>query len=227
MHDVSSTGEAFLRVERAAHALGFDTCAYGMRLPLPLSRPRTTIFSSYPTAWQARYQEANYLAIDPTVAHGRHTTVPLVWDDCVFADTRALWEEAQKAGLRVGWCQSCFGADGVGSMLTLARSGQPISASELESNERKMRTLVSVSHVIFSRMLGANASAVQAEKLTRRETEVLRWTADGLTSGDIAGILHLSVDTVNFHMKNAVRKLNAPNKTGAVVRAAMMGLLYA
>lgn len=32
----------------------------------------------------------------------------------------------------------------------------------------------------------------------------------------------LSVDTVNFHIKNAVRKLNATNKTGAVVRAAML-----
>jgi LuxR family transcriptional regulator len=35
----------------------------------------------------------------------------------------------------------------------------------------------------------------------------------------------ISVDTVNFHVKNAVMKLKTTNKTAAVVRAAMLGLL--
>lgn len=226
MNTLSCTREAFRRVERAAQALGFDLCAYGVRMPLPLSRPRTTILSNFPSAWQARYQEANYLEIDPTVAHGRRTTVPLVWSDSVFANTPEFWAEAQAAGLRAGWCQSCFGADGLGSMLTLARSAGPVSASELESQELRMRTLVSVTHMVFSRLLGAGSSATPPGKLSRRETEILRWAADGKTSVDIADILHLSVDTVNFHTKNAVRKLHAPNKTGAVVRAAMLGLLH-
>ncbi len=224
--EVSGAREVFKRVEQAARVLGFDMCGYGMRMPLPLSKPKTIIFSNFPPAWQARYHEANYVSIDPTVAHGRRTAVPLVWTDDVFAGTPALWEEARAAGLRVGWCQSCFGANGVGGMLSMARSSSPLSRIELESSELKMRSLVCVAHAALSRAICAEFPAAPTHKLTGREVEILKWAADGKTACDIASILLVSVDTVNFHIKNAVRKLNATNKTGAVVRAAMLGLLH-
>ena len=61
--------------------------------------------------------------------------------------------------------------------------------------------------------------------LTAREIEVLKWTADGKTSADISSLLDVSENTVNFHVKNAVTKLQTTNKTAATVRAAMLGLL--
>jgi len=61
--------------------------------------------------------------------------------------------------------------------------------------------------------------------LTAREVEVLKWTADGKTSGEVSEILCVSENTVNFHVKNAVAKLRTANKTAAVVKAAMLGLL--
>ncbi|MCM5679129.1 helix-turn-helix transcriptional regulator [Schlegelella sp. S2-27] len=62
-------------------------------------------------------------------------------------------------------------------------------------------------------------------KLSEREVEVLRWTADGKTSNDVADILGISERTVNFHINNAMIKLGASNKTAAAVRAAVLGLL--
>ncbi|MDB5849541.1 MAG: transcriptional activator of quorum sensing autoinducer synthesis transcription regulator protein, partial [Rhodoferax sp.] len=50
-------------------------------------------------------------------------------------------------------------------------------------------------------------------------------TADGKSSQDIADILILSKSTVDFHVKNAVVKLQVGNKTAAVVRAAVLGYL--
>ncbi len=63
------------------------------------------------------------------------------------------------------------------------------------------------------------------EKLTGREIEVLRWSASGKTSSEISEILVISVNTVNFHVKNAILKLKTANKTAAVARATMLGLL--
>ena len=63
-------------------------------------------------------------------------------------------------------------------------------------------------------------------KLTPREIEVLHWSAEGKTASEIAGILSLSQETVQTHIKNAVRKLQTTNKTAAAVRAVRMGLLY-
>jgi LuxR family transcriptional regulator len=61
--------------------------------------------------------------------------------------------------------------------------------------------------------------------LTLRELEVLRWTADGKTSGEVGQIMHISERTVNFHVNNALSKLGAVNKTAGVVKAAMLRLL--
>ena len=62
-------------------------------------------------------------------------------------------------------------------------------------------------------------------KLTKREVEILRWTADGKSAEEIAQILHLSVNTINYHIKKSIAKLDAPNKTAAAVKAAVLGLL--
>lgn len=62
-------------------------------------------------------------------------------------------------------------------------------------------------------------------ELTNREMEVLRWTALGKTSDEIARILGISINTVNFHLKNAISKLRTVNKTAAVYRATILGLL--
>ena len=54
---------------------------------------------------------------------------------------------------------------------------------------------------------------------------MLRWTADGKTTSEIADILNISERTANFHIANVITKLNAPNKTAAVIRAGMLGML--
>jgi len=62
--------------------------------------------------------------------------------------------------------------------------------------------------------------------LSDREIDVLRWTAEGKTSAEIAVILDISERTVNFHVNSVVAKLGATNKTSAAVRAAMLGLIW-
>ncbi len=61
--------------------------------------------------------------------------------------------------------------------------------------------------------------------LTMREREVLTLHARGQTSNQIAKALGISATTVKFHTQNAVYKLGASNKTAAVARAVMLGLL--
>ena len=61
--------------------------------------------------------------------------------------------------------------------------------------------------------------------LTRREQEVLAWTACGKTSDEISRILDLSVSGVNFHVTNFLSKLDTCNKMAAVARATQLGLL--
>ncbi|WP_248299334.1 LuxR C-terminal-related transcriptional regulator, partial [Legionella pneumophila] len=49
-------------------------------------------------------------------------------------------------------------------------------------------------------------------KFSKREREILKWTAEVKTSAEIAIILSISENNVNFHQKNMQKKFNAPNK---------------
>jgi LuxR family transcriptional regulator len=213
----------FHSIEASARALGFERCAYGLRLPVPVSNPRTVLLNNYPVPWQARYQEAGYIRIDPTVQHARRTQAPLVWNAKVFDSVPGMWEEARAHGLRFGWAKSNLDANGVGGMLTLARSQDELSDAEVAANGLKMCWLAHMAHLALSRLM-ISSLADEGPSLTEREIEVLKWTADGKTSGEIADILAVSDNTVNFHIKNAVAKLGTSNKTAAAVRAAMLGL---
>ena len=61
--------------------------------------------------------------------------------------------------------------------------------------------------------------------VTRREREVLRLLADGLTNRQIAARLVVSEHTVHRHVTNILRKLELPSRTAAAAHAVRAGLL--
>ena len=61
--------------------------------------------------------------------------------------------------------------------------------------------------------------------LTRRELEVLQLLATGLSNDEIAARLVVSGGTVRQHMTHIMSKLQAPNRTAAVVVAIEHGLV--
>jgi DNA-binding CsgD family transcriptional regulator len=54
--------------------------------------------------------------------------------------------------------------------------------------------------------------------LTNREQECATWIVNGKTSWEIAQILGISENTVNFHVKNIMRKLNCNTRALIVAR---------
>lgn len=214
----------FVVLSKAARDIGFDYCAYGMRMPLPVSNPKVIMMNNYSSTWQEHYRQENYLAIDPTVMHGVRSVLPLVWDDALFRQSPLFWDDARSHGLAVGWAQSSYDAKGVAGMLTLARSGEALGATELQASATKMKWLVQVAHESMTRLMSIRVPETRIA-LTAREIDVLRWTADGKTSSEVGEIMSISERTVNFHINNSLEKLGAVNKTAGVIKAAMLRLL--
>jgi DNA-binding CsgD family transcriptional regulator len=74
--------------------------------------------------------------------------------------------------------------------------------------------------------LGTRAAARHAQAgLSRRELEVMRLVAEGLTNRQIAEQLVLSIRTVDMHVRNILTKLRCRTRTEAAGRAAELGLL--
>jgi DNA-binding NarL/FixJ family response regulator len=61
--------------------------------------------------------------------------------------------------------------------------------------------------------------------LTRREKEVLELITEGMTNGEIAGKLFISVTTVDTHRKNLLEKFNARNVASMVKAAVQLQLV--
>jgi NarL family two-component system response regulator LiaR len=61
--------------------------------------------------------------------------------------------------------------------------------------------------------------------LTRRECDVLTLLAEGKTNDKVAGELGISAETVQTHVRNAMGKLDADNRTQAVATAIRQSLI--
>lgn len=80
-----------------------------------------------------------------------------------------------------------------------------------------------VSRMLLNDYLGEQGSSDGDDDLTRlsgREREVLQLIAEGHTNGEIAGSLTLSLNTVETHRKQIMRKLDL-HKTAELVRFAL------
>jgi len=139
-----------------------------------------------------------------------------VWDGGPIPDldvpVLALAEDLDSARQALG-----AGADGV-----VLRDGDVVRIrAALEALHCGLRVV----DAAFDSLLKTSNDLELLEPLTSRETEVLELLAQGLANRAIAKRLELSEHTVKFHVNALLQKLDARNRTDAVVRATRMGIL--
>lgn len=217
--------ELFRGVADVARRLGFDYCCYGARARYPMGRPAITIFDSYPAGWMAHYRASGYLDVDPVVQAGLHSDDLVAWPRTMRGQARQLWADANDHGIRAGVACSSWGRQGVFGLLSLARGDAALTATEVRHLSLPVHWLGNLTHMLMGPFLGPGQATTCEVVLTRREREVLNWTAEGKTAYEIGRILGISERTVNFHVNNLMAKLDVVNKLQAVVKAIMIGLL--
>lgn len=62
-------------------------------------------------------------------------------------------------------------------------------------------------------------ASFEPQSLTRRETEVLQWVAEGKTNAEIGTILGMSPRTVQKHLEHIFEKLGVQSRTAAAAWA--------
>ncbi len=220
-HDKTNIFSVF---NHAVHEVGFDYFAYGIRQATPSNHPDFTLYGSYPAKWISRYNKMRYHEDDPLIANGLDSTQLNIWCDSIIHTNPLLFSEAREYGLAVGATISCHGPDNSLRTLSLVRSYNDISLYEEKKLSIISRILLDILTDGLSnthQLLGKNKVIM----LTPREHEILKWTAAGKSSEEIATILGISYNTVNFHIKNINKKYSSNNKIAAAVQYAAQGLL--
>lgn len=88
----------------------------------------------------------------------------------------------------------------------------------------RLRTMMQILaphfHLAYLRATaGQNEEQASANSptLTAREEEIMRWVAEGKTNWEISIILHVSLNTIKFHLKNVYQKLGGVENRWAAV----------
>lgn len=142
------------------------------------------------------------------------------------ADVMAKALQVGAAGYLVKDCS----IEEVDQALRMAASGDAVLSPELASS-----MLAEASRVDDDAMSdtddtsGPNGAGADAENgnhlLSGREEEVLQLFADGLSLPEVAAALYISAKTVKNHLASAYAKLDARDRTQAVLRAVRMGII--
>lgn len=187
----------------------------------PAKQIEHVIFGSVPIEWGKRYFQRNYLESDPTIHHVRQYDSMLNWDHqnkCTSLSTRSLvMDEARDFGLKQGVTIPHLSFDGI-------RIGASFSGSRMDTSVHAVSYLNVLSAMALMRALCLSKNK-RCENLSPRERECLLWVADGKSDWDISTILGISQKTVEKHLSNCRQKLNAVNRSQAVVRAFQHGIL--
>jgi two-component system, NarL family, response regulator DegU len=121
--------------------------------------------------------------------------------------------DALRAGA-CGYLTKDSSTDEIASAIRLAASGETAVSPQLAA-----------SMLGELRRLDRPADTEEERLITKREEEVLQLIADGLSTPEVAASLYISQKTVKNHLAAIYQKLDARDRTQAVVRAVRMGII--
>jgi DNA-binding CsgD family transcriptional regulator len=215
--------------------LGFDSFMFGMSAcPTVNHESQCYCYTTLPIEWVMRYDQMDYIEIDPRVLKTRDSALPLVWDSLsergVDKETDAFLDDAVLHGVASGFAFKFDDVHYVRGLMALNSTALVIDdANRAEMGEMlgDILLLGTYFHEILRRGVIEEGISPLARgaPLSQRQRECLAMAARGLTTEDIAFKLNISARTAQYHFDCIRTKLSAANRQEAVARALAQGLI--
>ncbi|WP_413785622.1 helix-turn-helix transcriptional regulator [Cognatiyoonia sp. IB215182] len=185
-------------------------------------------FGTYDPAWAQRYQDQEYLRVDPVIIGCFQRFHPVDWNrlDWSSKAAREFRKEAIEYGVgNQGYSIPIRGPNGQLALFTASHSTDDETWADFTAKHQ--RDWILIAHYL-------NQKALQLEKgrapdpvraLSPRETDALTYLGMGYSRGQVADLLKISEHTLRAYIESARFKLGALNTTHAVARATSEGLI--
>ena len=206
------------------------------------------VIATNDAGWDRTYRDEGFVHVDPCLAVARRCNVPFTWRTVPLPERRGkrlpgalrTMQAARDHGYRDGLVIPFHYADHLGriysSVCTFFWKEPKAALSSCPALRRHLHLLLlywaqrAVDLAVrrrngAGRFVGNDGRPLTDVALTDRERDVLSWAARGKTVPDTAEILSISDETVETHVRNAIRKIGASNKTHAAVKAIYLGLI--
>jgi LuxR family transcriptional regulator, quorum-sensing system regulator CviR len=202
----------------------FAICGYGTN-----NRRNRDIYRlinvSYPQQWIEHYVSTGLDQRDPIVRENSVNYAVQYWADTFkkYDDSQPFIIKAADFGLRSGYAYGLKNPNGDKASL-FSFAGRSMKRDP--RTELILEHLIPHLHQAFSRVVrNRNTAQSQIGELSPREREVLKWASDGKSTWEISMILSISKDTVKFHLKNIMQKLQVVSRAQAVAVALENGVI--
>jgi DNA-binding CsgD family transcriptional regulator len=234
--DAVGAGEALeALLTEIVNELGFDSFMFGMSAcPALNHESQIYCYTTLSVEWVMRYDQMDYIEVDPRVLKTRDNPLPLVWDSRsergFDARTDAFLDDATLHGVSSGFAFEFDDLHFVRGLMALNSTAPVIDDAKRESIGEALGEILLLGtyfHEMFRKGVIAEGtpSLVRGAPLSQRQRECLAMAARGLTTEDIALKLNISARTAQYHFDCIRTKLAAANRQEAVARALAQGLI--
>jgi DNA-binding CsgD family transcriptional regulator len=206
---------------------GLQTVAYFASNIPRIAEHEPYLAVTYSPEWVDHYKRSGYEMIDPVLAKGFSSILPVDWSEIGMGDRKykKLFGEANEFGVgRQGLTIPVRGRHGERALFTITT--QDSDAEWRAKLKWMMRDFQSIAHHFHQLVLRVEGVKLDEVVLAPREIDCLRWAACGKTTNDIAAILLISPRTVEHYLNQAKMKLDATNITQAVTKAMALSSFY-
>lgn len=220
LDNTNSWRQAFDDACQRASLLGFPYLIYA---PVRAHADANQNWSAttYPAAWQDIYTSKKYLSRNPVRRQTLQSHRPFTWLDLEGTLQRAdaeVFSDCRDAGMANGFVVPVHGPNG--QAIAVGFACEHADAVDTPA----LAQLNLLAHQLYQSQDIKDMMPVV--RLTPRERELVQLLLDGLDNLEIADLLNLSDNSVEWHLKNVFRKLQVKNRTAAAVKAVRLGLVY-
>ncbi|WDE07015.1 autoinducer binding domain-containing protein [Thalassomonas viridans] len=186
------------------------------------------LISNFPGEFISPYCSNKYFLHDPVLQHCSSHHSPVTWHDSYRValkskETRLLHQLSLAAGIEHCLAVPTFTNRGAG-VVNLLFSGT--KEDFLRLCAEKYAELIGLSQLFFGELSKNHPEKLFMQfKLTTREEECLQFIVKGLSNLEISRLMNVSRDRVKELVSLILKKLEAANRTEAVMIAAKSGAL--
>lgn len=212
------------KISKIGDMFGFDEFVFAIWLSnwWNDSTPYTIVSNDYLLKDFIKY--ISLMAHDSFVAKIMKTSNPILWDSEYNPHHSPLIAKFSEIGFNQAYAIGAKNINNLRSIICFLKYKKENCETGIVNKDNLLKIYYNIHSYLGKFFIQKRLSTLRVN-LSERECEILRWIGDGKTSEEISSILTISKNTVNFHVKNASRKLCCSNKTATVVKAINLGLL--
>jgi DNA-binding CsgD family transcriptional regulator len=235
INKANTAAEFCVCLDNVAKELAFDCFFYYGCQNETITKKTEVTLSNYPKILKDKLFSAIQMESHTIFTACKSTGNMVGWSNVLEKDQIAGLKKSHPNGFAIGWGLVIMHSPSRIAYLELTRSNGELTMSE---QLRKKDAFRAISHAFEDRLADLKRATDQdlaaingghnspVCPLSKRELEILRWTADGKTAEEAGDILGISLRTINFHLTNIMQILAVSNKTAAVSLVQIRGWLH-